>query len=47
MYLRSDFYNDNVKRVQTIIAPAIEDYKSGNITYEQAEFNVVLKHISL
>lgn len=34
MYLRPDFYIDNVERVRTIIAPVIEDYKSGNITYE-------------
>ncbi len=43
MYLRPDFYIDNVERVRTIITPVIEDYKSGNITYEQAEFNARVK----
>ena len=33
MYLRPDFYINNIERVQTIIAPVIEDYKSGKITY--------------
>ena len=39
MYLRPDFYINNIERVQTIIAPVIEDYKSGKITYTEAEFN--------
>ena len=30
MYLRPDFYISNIERVKTIIAPVIEDYKSGN-----------------
>ena len=39
MYLRPDFYINNIERVHTIIAPVIEDYKSGKITYTEAEFN--------
>lgn len=39
MYLRPDFYANNLKKVRTIIAPVIEDYKSGKITYAEAEFN--------
>ena len=39
MYLRPDFYINNIERVKTIIAPVIEDYKSGKITYTEAEFN--------
>ena len=39
MYLRPDFYKDNLEKVRVIIAPVIEDYKSGKITYAQAEFN--------
>ena len=39
MYLRPDFYINNIERVQTIIAPVIEDFKSGKITYTEAEFN--------
>ena len=39
MYLRPDFYENNIEKVRTIIAPVIEDYKSGKITYEEAEFN--------
>ena len=39
MYLRPDFYIKNIERVKTIIAPIIEDYKSGKITYTEAEFN--------
>ena len=39
MYLRPDFYAENVEKVRTIIAPVIEDYKSGKITYAEAEFN--------
>ena len=30
MYLRPDFYANNLERVRVIIAPVIEDYKSGN-----------------
>jgi hypothetical protein len=39
MYLRPDFYANNLKKVRAIIAPVIEDYKSGKITYAEAEFN--------
>ena len=39
MYLRPDFYKDNLEKVRVIISPVIEDYKSGRITYAEAEFN--------
>ena len=39
MYLRPDFYTNNLEKVRAIIAPVIEDYKSGKITYAKAEFN--------
>ena len=39
MYLRPDFYTNNLEKVRTIIAPVIEDYKSGKITYAEAEIN--------
>ena len=39
MYLRPDFYANNLEKVRGIIAPVIEDYKSGKITYAEAEFN--------
>ena len=39
MYLRPDFYANNLEKVRAIIAPVIEDYKSGKITYLEAEFN--------
>ena len=39
MYLRPDFYANNLEKVRGIIAPMIEDYKSGKITYAEAEFN--------
>ena len=39
MYLRPDFYAENVEKVRAIIAPVIEDYKSGKINYAEAEFN--------
>ena len=39
MYLRPDFYANNLEKVRVIIAPIIEDYKSGKITYAEAEFN--------
>ncbi len=39
MYLRPDFYKDNLEKVRSIITPVIEDYKSGKITYAEAEFN--------
>jgi len=37
--LRPDFYANNLEKVKVIIAPVIEDYKSGKITYAEAEFN--------
>jgi len=43
MYLRPDFYADNLEKVRAIIAPVIEDYKSGKITYAEAEFNARTK----
>ena len=39
MYLRPDFYANNLEKVRVIINPVIEDYKSGKITYAEAEFN--------
>ena len=39
MYLRPDFYANNLEKVRIIIVPVIEDYKSGKITYAEAEFN--------
>ena len=39
MYLRPDFYVNNLEKVRIIIVPVIEDYKSGKITYAEAEFN--------
>ncbi|MBQ4518664.1 MAG: hypothetical protein II997_08790 [Clostridia bacterium] len=39
MYLRPVFYTNNLEKVRVIIAPVIEDYKSGKITYAEAEFN--------
>ena len=39
MYLRPDFYANNLEKVRAIIAPVIEDYKSGKITYAETEFN--------
>ena len=39
MYLRPDFYANNLEIVRLIITPVIEDYKSGKITYVEAEFN--------
>ena len=39
MYLQPDFYANNLEKVRIIIAPVIEDYKSGKITYAEAEFN--------
>ena len=43
MYLRPDFYKNNLEKVRAIIAPVIEDYKSGKITYAEAEFNARTK----
>ena len=33
------FYANNLERVRAIITPVIEDYKSGKISYAEAEFN--------
>ena len=41
--MRPDFYTDNLENVRAIIAPVIEDYKSGKITYAEAEFNARTK----
>lgn len=43
MYLRPDFYKDNHEKVRAIITPVIEDFKSGKITYAEAEFNARVK----
>ena len=43
MYLRPDFYANNLEKVRAIIAPVIEDYKSGKVTYAEAEFNARTK----
>lgn len=43
MYLRSDFYANNLEKVRVIIASVIEEYKSGKITYAEAEFNARAK----
>ena len=42
-YLRPNFYAENVERVRSIVAPVIEDYKDGKITYAEAEFNARVK----
>lgn len=43
MYLRPDFYANNLEKVRLIITPVIEDYKSDKITYAEAEFNARTK----
>lgn len=43
MYLRPDFYANNLEKVRAIIAPVIEDYKYCKITYAEAEFNARTK----
>ena len=43
MYLRPDFYTNNLEKVRAIIAPVIEDYKSGKITYAEAAFDARVK----
>ena len=43
MYLRPDFYANNLEKVRGIITLVIEDYKSGKITYAEAEFNARIK----
>ena len=50
MYLRPDFYANNLEKVRAIIAPVIEDYKSGKITYAEAEFdarNMIYQSVNL
>ena len=42
-YLRPDFYTENVGRIRSIIAPVIDDYKNGKITYAEAGFNARVK----
>ena len=39
MYLRPNFYKDNLEKVRVIINPVIEDYKSGKITYAETEYH--------
>ena len=39
MYLRPNFYKDNLEKVRVIIAPVIEAFKSGKITYAETEFH--------
>ena len=43
MYLRPDFYANNLEKIRIIIAPVIEYYKSGKITYAEAAFNARVK----
>ena len=43
MYLRPDFYANNLEKIRVIIAPVIEGYKSGKITYAEAEFDARVK----
>ena len=43
MYLRPDFYANNLEKIRIIIAPVIEDYKSCKITYAEAAFNARVK----
>ena len=43
MYLRPDFYANNLEKIRVVIAPVIEDYKSGIITYAEAEFNARIR----
>ncbi len=43
IYLRPDFYTENVERVRSIVAPVIEDFKAGKITYAETEFNARVK----
>lgn len=42
-YLRPNFYAENVERIRSIVAPVIDDYKNGKITYAEAEFNARVK----
>ena len=36
-------YVNNLEKVRAIIAPVIEDYKSGKITYAEVKFNARVK----
>ena len=36
MYLRPEFYANNLEKVRMIIAPVIEEYKLGKIDYDEA-----------
>ena len=48
MYLRPDFYANNLEKVRVIIASVIKDYKSGKITYAEAKFiNLSTLHLIL
>ena len=42
-YSRPNFYAENDERVRRIITSVIEDYKDGEITYAEAEFNARVK----
>ena len=42
-YLRPNFYAENVERIRSIVAPVINDYKDGKITYAEAELNARVK----
>ena len=42
-YLRPNFYAENVERIRSIVAPVINDYKDGKITYVEAELNARVK----
>ena len=37
MYLRPEFYANNLEKVKLIIAPVIEEYKLGKINYNEAK----------
>ena len=43
MYLRPDFYANNVEIVRSLIAPIIDDYKIGKIDYNKACFETRVK----
>ena len=42
-HLRPNFYAENVERIRRVIAPVIDDYKNGKITYAEAELNARVK----
>ena len=37
MYLRPEFYADNLEKVRLIIAPVIEEFKLGKVDYDEAK----------